>query len=105
MKRLSLLLAVFLILTILVSSSLQASSPVINHQTAAVSRMFSRFCAFFIRTLEDDSCTLTPVLINANDETKLGGDADDYANGKIKPDGSGADNIVPPPGMTKNIMQ
>jgi len=103
MKRMTLLLALFSILTILGSSSLQASSPVINDQTATVSMMFSRFLAFFVGTLQDDSYTLTPVVVDTNDDPMLGGDADDYANGKIKPDGSS--NIIPPVIVVKNIMK
>ena len=94
MKRTTLLLAVLAILTIFGSSSIQASSPVILDQAAAVSTMFSQLYAFFMGTLDYDAEPV-PVIIH-NDETRVGGDADDYANGKIKPGGLGEDNVLPP---------
>jgi len=94
MKRTTLLLAVVTILTIFGFSSLQASSPVILDQTAAVSTMFSQLYACFMGRLDYDN-ELVPVVIH-NDGTRVGGDADDYANGKIKPGGTGDQSILPP---------
>ena len=93
MKRVTLLIVIISIFTVVVSSPLKASSPVINHQNARITAMFSRYLVFMLRTLGQQTGELTLVEIE-NDEPIVRGDADDYANGKADPDGDGNGDIL-----------
>ena len=105
MKRITLLIVIISIFTVVVSSPLKASSPVINHQNARITAMFSRYLAFVLRTFEMQTGETTLMEIDV-DEPIVGGDADDYANGKAdladNGDGTIIDLLVPgTPDMTK----
>lgn len=105
MRRIILLVLAVSFITITASSSLQASSPVINHQTSAISMMFARYFIFFAKTF--DVRNGDAILIDAGgDDPLVGGDADDYANGKGDPDDKGDAelDILPPVTTEKNIM-
>lgn len=106
MKRIALLAIAITIVTILVSSPLRASSPVINQQNHSVSAIFTRYFAMFIMSLNDDAQD-DGLLVDYGDETIVRGDADDLADGKIIPGGKGDGTIdILPPGFPdKNVTQ
>ena len=84
MKRLALLLTVLAIVSIFVSSPLLASSPRIE-RPLSIRAIFSRFIGQIIGPFQ--GYVELPVGDNGNDGM-LGGDADDYANGREDgPDG------------------
>ena len=106
MKRITLLAIAMMIVTILVSSPLRATSPVINEQGSSVTAVFSRYFAMFILTLNGEN-QQDLLIVDFGDEEIVRGDADDLGNGKIIPDGKGdGELIVIPPGVPeKNVIQ
>ena len=105
MKRLTLLAIVLVTVTIAVSSPVRASSPAIYQQNHTLSAIFSRYFANFMRTI--DGCVTEGMPIEeSNDDDLVRGDADDYANGRIKPDGNGDNelDVLPPTIVGQNIL-
>ncbi|HSG28032.1 MAG TPA: hypothetical protein VLA34_06090 [Candidatus Krumholzibacterium sp.] len=105
MKRLTLLAIAMMIVTILVSSPLRATSPVINQQSSSLNVVFTRYFAMFMLTLNGDNQT-DLLIVDFGDEEIVRGDADDLADGKVIPDGKGDGEIeIVPPGIPeKNVI-
>ncbi|MBU8923499.1 MAG: hypothetical protein KOO63_16915 [Bacteroidales bacterium] len=103
MKRVTLLAIVLVTVTIAVSSPVRASSPVVYQQNHTLSAIFSRYFANFMRTI-DGRVSEVLLIEENNDDEMVRGDADDYANGRIKPDGDGELDILPPVYVGKNII-
>jgi hypothetical protein len=105
MKRIALLAIVLVAVTIAVSSPVRASSPVIYQQNYTLSAIFSRYFANFMRTI-DGRVSEVVLVEETNDDELVRGDADDYANGRIKPDGTGDGelDVLPPVYIGKNIV-
>lgn len=80
MKRLLLLLSVLVVIFIFFSSPLFASPPLIDYRIESVSALFSRFVIRFIGPFHG-YVEIQPISGGGRDEI-LGGDADDYANGR-----------------------
>ncbi|MCK4537198.1 MAG: hypothetical protein KAV42_00235 [Candidatus Krumholzibacteria bacterium] len=105
MKRLTLLAIVLVTVTIAVSSPVRASSPVIYQQNHTLSAIFSRYFANFMRTI-DGRITEGVLVEETSDDDLVRGDADDYANGRIKPDGNGDGelDLLPPVYAGKKVL-
>jgi hypothetical protein len=85
MKRFALLLTVSLIITIFVSSPLLASPPRIENRIASFYAVVSRYILQFIGPFS--GYVELPLIDNGGNSGMLGGDADDYANGRSGIDG------------------
>lgn len=79
MKRLALLVTVGIIVTIFVSSPLLASPPRVEKSFMSIRVFISHYIAQFINPLHG---YIEPPIIDDGNDGMLGGDADDYANGR-----------------------
>ncbi len=80
MKRLTLLLTVAIIVTIFVSSPLLASPPRIEKSFMSIRAFISHYVVQFINPLHG---YIEPPIHDDGNDGILGGDADDYANGRF----------------------
>ena len=80
MKRLALLMTVTIIVSIFVSSSLLASPPRIEKPFMSIRSFISHYVMQFIAPFE--GYIELPVVDDNGSDDRLGGDADDYANGR-----------------------
>ncbi len=85
MKRFALLLTASLIITIFVSSPLLATSPRIENRIATMYAVLSHYILQFIGPI--DGYIELPHIDGGGNGSMLGGDADDYANGRSGIDG------------------
>ncbi len=85
MKRFALPLTVLLIITIFVSSPLLASPPRIENRIATMYAVLSHYILQFIGPI--NVYVELPPIDGAGNGDMLGGDADDYANGRGGIDG------------------
>jgi hypothetical protein len=79
MKRLALLVTVTVLATIFVSSPLLASPPRIEKSFMSFRAFISHYIVLFINPFQG---YVEPPIGDKNDSGMLGGDADDYANGR-----------------------
>jgi hypothetical protein len=97
MKRTALLLAILAAFSI-TSVSQVCASPVVGEKAMTVSSWLSYYIANFLREhrhdFQSDVNSEDKLIIDRGDDVILGGDADDYANGRID-DGQDYDPLGP----------
>ncbi|MBN1163378.1 MAG: hypothetical protein JXB45_02255 [Candidatus Krumholzibacteriota bacterium] len=90
MKRIALL--VTLLLVVFLCTPLSALPPQVDYRTPSVTRVLAQYLAVFMRIGNPVYIDINPVIIKGdNNDSLLGGDADDYAHGKGGQDDNGVD--------------
>jgi hypothetical protein len=105
MKRMALLVLILAVVGSF-SSPVHASSPVITSSTVSMVNIFSKYFPFFMRTLTGQNGTSLLPSEKSADTPVVGGDPDDYANGRgADQDGDGIIDLFGPLDQEKHVAK